>query len=180
MKKIILLLTVTIMGTALFAQSNSASLKAELKKYKDGEALVANFIDKFDTLDFKVFTHQQWSRLHESHSKDIIVYWPDGHFTTGIEKHIEDLKFMFSYAPDTEIHEHPVKFGSGEWTSVIGRMTGTFSQPMAIGDGKFIQPTGKKFSIIMCTVGHWTNGTMDKEYLFWDNQTYMNQIGLGK
>lgn len=109
------------------------------------------------------------------------MYWPDGHFTKGLAKHIEDLKFMFSYAPDTEIHEHPVKFGSGEWTSVIGIMTGTFSKPMPIGDGKFIQPTGKKFTLTMCTVGHWTkDGVMDKEYLFWDNQTYMNQIGLGK
>jgi hypothetical protein len=32
----------------------------------------------------------------------------------------------------------------------------------------------------MCTIGHWKNGVMDEEYLFWDNQTYMNQIGLGK
>ena len=23
-------------------------------------------------------------------------------------------------------------------------------------------------------------GVMDEEYLFWDNQTFMNQIGLGK
>ena len=30
----------------------------------------------------------------------------------------------------------------------------------------------------MCTVGHWKGGVMDEEYLFWDNQTYMKQIGL--
>jgi hypothetical protein len=30
----------------------------------------------------------------------------------------------------------------------------------------------------MCTVGHWKNGVMDEEYLFWDNQSYMKQIGL--
>ena len=180
MKKLIMLLIVTVMGTSLFAQVKPEDIKAELKKFKSGAALVDKYLNKFDTLDFTVFTGQQWARLHESHAKDIIVYWPDGHFTTGIEKHIEDLKFMFSYAPDTEIHEHPVKFGSGEWTSVMGVMTGTFTKPMAIGEGKYIQPTGKKFSITMCTVGHWVNGVMDKEYLFWDNQTYMNQIGLGK
>jgi hypothetical protein len=28
-------------------------------------------------------------------------------------------------------------------------MAGTFTKPMPIGDGKFIQPTGKKFSIII-------------------------------
>jgi hypothetical protein len=80
--------------------------------------------------------------------KDIKVKWPDGHSTNGIEKHIEDLKALFVYAPDTNIKVHPVKFGSGEWTSVIGVMAGTFTMP--IGDGRFIQPAGKKFPSI-CT-----------------------------
>jgi hypothetical protein len=57
-------------------------------------------------------------------------------------------------------------------------MTGTFTKPMPIGDGKFIQPTGKKFSINMCTVGHWKDCVMIEEWLFWDNATYMKQIGL--
>jgi hypothetical protein len=30
------------------------------------------------------------------------------------------------------------------------------------------------------TIGHWKNGTMDHEWLFWDNQDFMNQLGLGK
>jgi len=32
----------------------------------------------------------------------------------------------------------------------------------------------------MCTIGHWKDGVMIEEYLYWDNATYMNQIGLGK
>ena len=65
----------------------------------------------------------------------------------------------------------------GDWTSVIGVMEGTFTKPMPIGAGKFIQPTGKAFKLMMCTVGHWVNGVMDEEYLFWDNQGFMKQIG---
>ena len=133
----------------------------------------------FRSLDFDVFTRQKWDRLHESHSKDVIVHWPDGHTTQGIEKHIEDLKAMFVYAPDTRIKTHPVKFGQGEWTSVIGIMEGTFTKPMRTGDGKSIAPTGKPFKLWMATLGHWKGDTMDEEYLFWDNQTYMNQI-MGK
>ena len=88
---------------------------------------------------------------------------------------------MFTYAPDTRIKEHPVKVGQGEWTTVCGIMEGTFSKPMKTAEGKTIQPTGKSFEIPMATIGHWTKeGVMDEEYLFWDNQTYMNQIGLGK
>jgi hypothetical protein len=153
---------------------------AELVKYQTAEKLAKAQIATFDTLDFDVFTNQKWDRLHESHSKNVIVHWPDGHQTKGIEKHIEDLKAMFVYAPDTRIQEHPVKVAQSEWTSVIGVMEGTFTQPMPIGDGKTIAPTGKAFKLIMCTVGHWKNGVMDEEYLFWDNQTYMKQLGLAQ
>jgi len=134
----------------------------------------------FDTLDFTVFTNQEWTRLHESHSKDVKVYWPDGHMTQGIDVHIKDLAAMFVYAPDTRIKEHPIKFGSGNFTAVVGVMEGTFSKPMPIGNDKFIQPTGKAFKLPMATIALWKDGVIVEEYLFWDNQSYMSQIGLGK
>jgi hypothetical protein len=161
-------------------QAKIEETKKELKKFTDERATVEKNIKTFDELDFVVFSNQEWTRLHESHSKDVKVNWPDGHSTNGIERHIEDLKALFVYAPDTAIKVHPIKFGSGEYTSVIGVMSGTFTKPMPIGDGKFIQPTGMKFSIPMCTVGHWKDGVMIEEWLFWDNATYMRQIGIGK
>jgi len=162
------------------SQREIAILRAQIKMLTAGNAEIAKNLQTFDTLDFTVFSNQQWVRLHESHAKDIKVNWPDGHFTTGIERHIADLKNMFIYAPDTQIKIHPIRFGSGNMTCVTGVMTGTFTLPMPIGDGKFIQPTGKTFSLPMCTVGIWKDGVMIEEYLFWDNQTYMNQLGLGK
>jgi SnoaL-like polyketide cyclase len=141
---------------------------------------VERHLRTFDLLDFDVFSNQRWDRLHESHSKDIIVTWPDGHETRGIDRHIDDLKAMFVYAPDIAIKVHPIRFGSGEWTSVTGVMTGTFSRPMPIGDGKFIQPTGNRFVLPMATIAHWTNGTMDHEWLFWDSGEFMKQLGLSK
>jgi hypothetical protein len=152
----------------------------ELKKYTDEKAQIGKHIETFDTLDFVVFSNQEWTRLHESHDKDIIVNWPDGHHTNGIERHIEDLKALFVYAPDTRIKVHPIKFGSGDFTCVTGIMEGTFTKPMPIGEGKFIEPTGKAFVLPMCTVGHWKNGVMVEEFLYWDNQTYMKQIGLAQ
>lgn len=162
------------------SQKEIAALRQQIKSLTAGNAKVAEYLQKFDTLDYTVFSNQQWVRLHESHAKDIKVNWPDGHFTLGIERHIADLTAMFVYAPNTQIKEHPIRFGSGNMTCVTGVMTGTFSQPMPIGDGKFIQPTGKSFKLPMCTVGIWKDGVMVEEYLFWDNQTYMNQLGLGK
>ncbi len=88
---------------------------------------------------------------------------------------------MFVFAPDTRIEQHPVKFGKGEWTGVVGVMEGTFTEPMPIGGGKTIPPTGMPFKLSMATIGHWTKaGVMDEEYLFWDNQDFMKQIGLGQ
>jgi hypothetical protein len=170
-------------GALVFAAIIVSPVRAaddELARYKAAEKIAKEHIAKFDVLDFDVFTNQKWDRLKESHSQDIAVHWPDGHVTHGIDRHIADLKAMFVYAPDTRIQEHPVKIANGEWTSVIGIMEGTFTKPMPIGEGKTIPPTGKAFRLIMCTVGHWKNGTMDEEYLFWDNQSYMTQIGLGK
>ena len=161
-------------------QAKIEETQKELKKFIDERAIVDKNIKTFDELDFVVFSNQEWTRLHESHSKDVKVNWPDGHYTTGIERHIEDLKAMFVYAPDTSIKVHPIKFGSNDFTAVIGVMTGTFTKPMPIGEGKFIEPTGKKFSITMCTVGHWKDGVMIEEWLFWDNATYMRQIGIGQ
>jgi hypothetical protein len=156
-----------------------------MKKDYQAAGEVANLeknLDTFDTLDYDVFSGQKWDRLEESHAKDIIVYWPDGHKTVGLDKHIEDLKAMFVFAPDTRIRQHPIRFGDakGEWTCVTGIIEGTFTKPMPIGNGKFIQPTGKSFRLPMCTIGHWKNGIMIEESLFWDSKAYMEQMGVGK
>jgi SnoaL-like polyketide cyclase len=164
--------------SALLLAACAASGSSKLAAYEAAERATATQIATFDTLDFDVFSHQKWDRLHESHAADITVHWPDGHTTKGIDKHISDLKALFVYAPDTRIEVHPVKFGAGEWTSVYGIMEGTFTAPMPIGDGKTIPPNGKSFRLPMATIGHWKGGVMDEEYLFWDNATYGKQLGL--
>lgn len=169
-----------ILAASLLGQSATAADK----KASDFDALqqkVQKHIATFDDLDFNVFSNQKWDELKHSHSKDVKVHWPDGHITIGIEKHIEDLKYLFTYAPDTRIKEHPVKIGQGEWTAVYGIMEGTFTKPMTTADGTVIQPNGKSFKLPMATISHWNKeGQMDEEYLFWDNATYMAQLGLGK
>ena len=168
----LLALALALVGTGCASTGGS-------KQYEEEQKLVTAHLENFDDLDYNVFTNQKWAELHRSHSHDITVHWPDGHATKGIEKHIEDLKAMFVWAPDTRIKEHPVKLGQGDWTAVIGVMEGTFTQPMPISEGKAIPPTGKAYKIQMATIGHWKGGVMEEEYLFWDNQEFMKQIGLG-
>lgn len=163
-------------------QNNKKSAESDevLKQVKElavANEIISKNLATFDTLDYTVFSNRDWTRLHESHAKDIKVHFPDGHTEVGLEQHIKTLDAMFVYAPDTRIKEHPIKIGSGNITAVMGYMEGTFTKPMPIGDGKFIEPTGKKFKLPMATIGIWKeDGTMSEEYLFWDNKSYMDQI----
>jgi hypothetical protein len=170
------------MGTSAVAQTQKAAKRVAAKSFahaKAQDSKVAKHIATFDELDFDVFSNQKWDKLKRSHAKDIIVHWPDGHIAKGIDQHIVDLKALFVFAPDTRIKQHPIKFGEGNYTSVVGIYEGTFTKPMPIGGGKFIQPTGKKLKMMMCTVGHWNKaGQMDEEFLFWDNADFAKQFGL--
>lgn len=163
-------------------QAKIDSLQAELKNFTDENALTEHRLMVFDTLDYDFYSNQKWDKFNHSHADNIKVYYPDGSVTTGLyPQHTDMLTPLFVFAPDTKIKQHPVRFGSGDWTAVIGVMEGTFSKPMPIGNGKTIPPTGKKFKLSMATIGHWNaDGKMSEEYLFWDNQTFMKQIGLAK
>jgi SnoaL-like polyketide cyclase len=160
--------------------AENQTLKAELKKVNDEKALTEKRLAEFDKLDFDYYSGQQWDKFNQSHADNIKVYYPDSSTTEGLyPQHIDMLKPMFVFAPDTKIKTHPVRFGSGDWTAVIGEMEGTFSQPMPAGEGKTIPPTNKKFKLAMVTLGHWNGDKMIEEYLFWDNQAFMKQIGVG-
>jgi hypothetical protein len=136
-------------------------------------------LETFDELDFVVFSGQQWDRVRESHSDKIRAHWPDGHYTDGLARHIEDMKFQFTFAPDTRVIDHPVRVAKDNLTAVTGVATGTFTKPMPDGNGGFIQPTGKKYAINMVTVGIWNkNGVMDEEFIIYDQLTFMRQLGL--
>lgn len=169
-------------GNSSNLQAKVDSLQNELKKFTTEKALTEMRIAKFDTLDFDFYSNQKWDKFTHNHEDNIKVYYPDGTVTIGLyPQHIDQIKSMFVFAPDTKIKTHPVKFGSGDYTCVIGELEGTFSKPMPIGNGKTIPPTGKKFKLRMATIGHWgADNKMSEEYLFWDNQSFMRQIGLAK
>jgi len=180
-----------IFGTFMFGQAGAAEsdkwpgtkVGEATPKVPGMPAVLAKNLANFDDLDFRVYTTQQWQDLHKSHSKDVIVHWPDGHTTQGIEKHIEDLKYIFSFAPDNRVVEHTVRFGTqdGQWTAVAAHIEGTFTKPMVLPDGKTVQPTGKAYRLPVATLGHWNkDGLMFEEYLFWDNAEFMKQLGLGQ
>jgi len=177
--------TVTIAGGCSQSAPQSASTQdsgavKELAAIRDMEAQEQANLTNFDDLDFNVYSGQKWNELSKSHAPDIVVHWPDGRTTTGIEPHIADLEQQFVFAPDTAIKEHPIKIAQGNWTAVVGTMTGTFTQAMPVPGAEPIPPTNKPFRLDMGTIGRWENGVMKEEWLMWDNQAFMKQVGLAK
>lgn len=165
-----------ILGCALAAFTLACAPQGDPAAQAEAE-LCARRLATFDTLDYVVFSTQQWDRLGESHADDIVVTWPDGRETRGLDTHTTDLAGMFVYAPNTSIQEHPVRICSGDYTAVTGVMTGTFSAPMPTPTGT-IPPTGRSFRLDMATLARWEGDRMVHEWLFWDNHAFMQQIGL--
>ncbi|MDM5179945.1 ester cyclase [Massilia sp. DJPM01] len=149
-----------------------------LARIKAVEAQQEKNLVNFDDLDFNVYSNQKWDELTKSHTHDIIVHNADGKVVKGLAAHIDDLKQMFVFAPDTKVVSHPIRIAQGNYTAVQGVVKGTFSQPMPIGDGKTIAPTHKSFTLSMVTIGRWENGVMTEEWLYWDNLDFMKQIGV--
>ncbi|MDF0677023.1 MAG: ester cyclase [Nitrospira sp.] len=179
-----------VLGTVLLAGSPSIGLaqsnadidvmKQQLAEVQRQHQVETANLENFDDLDFNVYSNQKWELLGKSHAKDILVHYPDGSTTKGLDPHIAALKPTFAFAPDHKIVDHPIRIASGNWTAVMGTMTGTFTQPMPIGGGKMIPPTGKAFKLNMVTIGRWEGATMAEEWLFWDNQAFMKQLGLAQ
>ena len=167
-------------STATAQSAAQSSAEKELASIKATQAQEQKNLANFDDLDFNVYSNQDWQGFHKSHAPDILVHYPDGHTTTGLEAHFAELKPQFVFAPDTKIKTHPIKIAEGNYTAVMGVLEGTFTKPMPIGNGKTIPPTNKPFKLDIVTIGRWENGLMVEEWLFWDNQAFMKQIGVAQ
>src|SRR5487761_1564408 len=84
--------------------------------------------------------------------------------------------------PDNRVHNRPYDtlFGEGAFTCFVTRFTGTFTAPLRQPDGTVIEPTGKAFNVLFSTAAKWRDGRIIEEYLFYDNGTFLRQIGLSK
>ncbi|WP_202923689.1 ester cyclase [Pontibacter fetidus] len=175
----ILLLLLSCNGEQANQQTTTTQGEANTEMATDDQQLVEERLRRFDSLDFQFYNNQDWDSFAISHADNIKVFYPDGTITEGLyPEHIDMLTPLFAFAPDTKIKEHPISFGTGDWTTVVGEMEGTFTKPMKMPDGKTIPPTGKKFKLRMCTVAKWDGGKIVEEHLFWDNLAMMKQIGV--
>jgi len=90
------------------------------------------------------------------------------------------LSGMLGAFPDMHVHnDYPLQFGEGDWTTVMGKVSGTFSGKMVLPNGTSIPGTGKSFEVYLTTIARWKSGQMVEEWVFWDSALLAQQIGLG-
>lgn len=89
------------------------------------------------------------------------------------------LAGMLQAFPDMHVHnDYPLQFGEGDWTTVMGRVSGTFAGKIGRPDGTLIPGTGKAFEVNITTIARWEAGRMVEEWVFWDSALLAQQIGL--
>jgi hypothetical protein len=72
---------------------------------------------------------------------------------------------------------YPIQFGSGDWITVVSRVTGTFTGEM-LANGKVIPPTGKAFDVEFAQTTKWDGDLLIEISAFWDSALQAKQIGL--
>lgn len=101
-----------------------------------------------DDLDFTGWNNADWNGVFaRHHTDDVYVDWKGQKPTRGRQEHIDAMKAYVKSAGGTppRIVSHPIGFGSGEWTCVIGEFE-----------------NGQR----MVTVAKWLNGAIAEEYIW--------------
>ena len=109
---------------------------------------VTRNLNSMDDLDFTAWNRADWHGLFAHyHSDDVLVDVHGQQPTHGIEEHIDAMKALVEKAggPPPQITSHPIGFGSGEWTCVVGEFE---------GGGR------------MVTVAKWRDGAIAEEYIW--------------
>jgi hypothetical protein len=109
---------------------------------------VTRNLKSMDELDFKGWNGADWHGLFARyHTGDVLVDVHGQPVTHGIEEHIDAMKALVRATGGTpaQIRSHPIGFGSGEWTCVVGEFE---------GGGR------------MVTVAKWRDGAIAEEYIW--------------
>jgi hypothetical protein len=97
----------------------------------------------------------------------------------GREAHSAAMKQLVRMFPDIRVHTpYPIQFGSGDWITVVTRVTGMFTGEMKQPNGDVVPPTGKSFDVEFGQTSKWEGDQLVVISAFWDSALVSNQIGL--
>ena len=109
---------------------------------------VARNLQSMDELDFTGWNQADWQGVFARyHTDDVLVDVHGQPETHGIKEHIDAMKAFVETTGGTpaQLTSHPISFGSGEWTCVVGEFE-----------------NGSR----MVTVAKWRDGAIAEEYLW--------------
>lgn len=128
------------------------------------------------------FNDRDFEAMNAVHHPDMVAYVTGSADPIyGREAHAAMVQRMFRMFPDVHVvnDPYPVRFGTGEWITVVTRTTGTFTGEMVLPDGTVVPPTGKAFDLDFGQTSKWNGDQLVAISAFWDSALQAKQIGLG-
>jgi ketosteroid isomerase-like protein len=128
------------------------------------------------------FNARDFEAVDAVHHPDMIA------FITGLaepvygrEAHAAAMRQFLRSFPDMHVATpYPIRFGSGDWITVVTHATGTFSGEMTLPDGNVIPPTGKAFDVEFGQTSKWDGDRLIVISAFWDAALQAQQLGLAQ
>jgi hypothetical protein len=126
------------------------------------------------------FNARDWETVDTVHDPNMVAY------VTGLAEPIYGSKahsvamqqFLQSF-PDMHVNTpYPIQFGSGDWITVVTKVTGSFTGEMTRPDGTVIAPTGKAFDLEFGQTTKWEGDRIIVIAAFWDTALQQQQLGL--
>jgi hypothetical protein len=127
------------------------------------------------------FNARDFTAMNAVHHPDMIAHVTgNAEPIYGRAAHAAAMEQMFQIFPDVHAGNdpYPIQFGSGDWITVITRVTGTFTGQMALPDGTVIAPTGQAFDVEFAQTSKWDGDLLVEISAFWDAGRQARQIGL--
>ena len=127
------------------------------------------------------FNARDVAAMDAVHHPDMIAYVTgNAEPLYGRAAHAAAMAQFFRMFPDVHVANdpYPVQFGSGDWITVISRVTGTFTGQMTLPDGTVIPPTGRTFDVEFGQTVKWDGDRVIEIAAFWDAAEQARQIGL--
>ena len=100
---------------------------------------------------------------------------PDG-VSTGLASFRELSLAFLTAVPDGKIEAKRI-IEAGDTVVVEGEYSGTHTGPLASPDG-IVAPTGRRFSFVFADIFTVKNGQVVTHHIYWDNMSFMTQLGL--
>jgi hypothetical protein len=107
---------------------------------------VTRNLNSMDDLDFRAWNGADWhGKFADYHTADVLVDVHGQPQTHGTAEHIDAMKALVGVGRPPQIKSHPIKFGSDDWTCVVGEFE-----------------NGSR----MVTVAKWRDGAIAEEYIW--------------